>query len=229
MLRDRIESVKTKISLAAKQSGKLVEEIKLVAVSKGFSSENIRECHANGLSTFGENYAQEAIVKLEELKDLNISWHFIGHLQSNKVKWIANRFDLIQSVSSLKIASEIHNRSDRPQKILIEVNLGGEGSKSGCDPEKLGGLLEKIQHYQKLEICGLMFMAPLGANENQQKKYFESAFELMREHEGSVSKPHKLKELSMGTSQDFEAAIRAGATMVRLGTNIFGERIYEPK
>lgn len=226
-LAERIQIVKSQIREAEKSAGRSNGEVKLIAVSKNFSTDLIREAHDLGLKSFGENYVQEALPKLDELKNLNLDWHYIGHLQTNKAKFIADKFALIQTIDSEKIATELSKRSTFEQKILIEVDLAGEETKTGCAKEELAALIEKIQNLPHLRLRGLMFMAPLELSLREQHEYFVEARQLRDQHLSYVSAPHSLIELSMGTSHDFAVAIKEGATMVRIGTAIFGERDYE--
>lgn len=227
LLAERIQIIKNQIREAEKSAGRDGGEVKLIAVSKNFSTDFIREAHDLGLKSFGENYVQEALPKLDELKKLNLDWHYIGHLQTNKAKFIADRFALIQTIDSEKIAIELSKRTTSEQKILIEVDLAGEETKTGCAREELAPLIEKIQSLPHLRLQGLMFMAPLELTPSEQQKYFVEARQVRDQHLSYVSAPHSLIELSMGTSHDFEVAIKEGATMVRIGTAIFGERDYE--
>lgn len=216
--------IKNKIERAASASGRTSKDLKIVAVSKKVSADRVREAYALGVRSFAENYVQEFIIKKTELNDLDIDWHFIGHLQSNKVKSVVSEFNLIHSVDSIKIAKELSARSEKAQEILIEVNLAGEHSKSGCAEADLPFLIDKIQELDQVRIRGLMFMPPLLLTEDEQRLYFQKARELRDEHLKNLASPHSLLELSMGTSHDFEVAIAEGATLIRLGTLLFGQR-----
>lgn len=220
----QLREINEKMAAAAIAGGRDPAEIKLVAVSKTQNLDMITRAHTLGLRDFAENYVQEAMEKLSQLERLNIRWHFIGHLQSNKVKYIADRFALIQSVDRNKIASEISLRSTRNQEILLEVNLANEDSKSGCLEADLPELIDHVQTLERIRLKGLMFMPPLDLTESEQHQYFAKARLLRDKMRSYVSEPHSLMELSMGTSHDFEVAIREGATLVRLGTILFGER-----
>jgi pyridoxal phosphate enzyme (YggS family) len=223
-LAEKISAVKEKIASAAKKSGRSEKDVRLVAVTKNFSSEIIREAHKSGLKIFAENYVQEATEKMADLHNLPLEWHFIGHLQTNKVKATSDKFSLIHSVDRLKLANEISIRSNKNQKVLIEVQLVPENSKSGCPVDELPDLLEGVQSLPNLTLTGLMFMPPLHQTIEEQLRYFSQARKLREKMAEFVSAPHSLIELSMGTSHDFEVAIREGATLVRLGTVLFGER-----
>ncbi len=239
MLKKNLKLLSSRIAVAAKKSGRDASEITLLAVTKKVEALRVREAYALGVRHFAENYVQEALRKQQALEDYEIDWHFIGHIQSNKVKELAGRFALIHSVDREKLIHELENKSagfkaapksaEKPlprfkQKILIEVNLAGEVSKCGCRPEDLPHLIELTQKQKHLQLAGLMFMPPLDLTETEQRRFYENARELREQMQREISKPHSLVELSMGTSHDFEIAIEAGATIVRLGTVIFGER-----
>lgn len=198
----------------------------LVAVTKKISAERVREAYGLGIENFAENYTQEAILKQATLSDLEIDWHFIGKIQSNKIKVLARRFSFIHSVDSEKIIAELDLRTANSgkQNIFLEVNLAGEEAKSGCSHEELPHLIESAQKTSNLNLRGLMFMPPLNLKELEQKAYYANARKLRDKIQHLVSAPHTLVELSMGTSHDFEAAICEGATMVRIGTALFGQR-----
>lgn len=212
-----------KILEAANKSGRIASDITIVAVTKLKSAQLIREAYGVGLRHFGENYIQEAQKKREELLDLNATWHFIGHLQRNKVKYIVGDYEYIHSVDRLSLAQEISKKSDS-QKIFIQVNLSGEASKSGVAPEEGARLIEKIQDLKGLQISGLMTMPPLTDKPEETRKYFAQLKNLQETWAQCISSPHHLDHLSMGTSHDFHVAVEEGATMVRLGTVLLGKR-----
>ena len=225
MRADQLEKVREKISEAARSVGRKTSEVQLIAVSKTVPAESVRGLYRLGVRSFAENYAQEAIEKQSQLADLkDIEWHFIGHLQTNKVKNVLGKFRLIHSVDRKNLVDELIRRASGPQEILIEVNLVGERSKSGCAPELLQDLVEHVCRQNQVRLRGLMFMPPLGLPASEQEAYFARAQALRNEARKWVTPPHDLKELSMGTSHDFVNAIRGGSTMVRLGTILFGER-----
>ena len=201
---------------------KIISEIgnvNLVAVSKTKSNEEILEAYNCGIKDFGENYVQELIVKMDSLPK-DIKWHMIGHLQTNKVKDIVKRnIFLIESVDSLKLASIINKEAIKNNKIvniLIEVKMSNIDSRSGCSIEELPILIKSIIELSNLNLMGLMVVAPLTSNEEE----IRSCFKTMK----SLKEKYKLKELSMGMSNDYKIAIEEGSTMVRIGTNIFGKR-----
>jgi len=223
-LAENLKAIKQKIAAAARASGRDAKDIRLVAVTKKVAVERVREAFALGLTDFAENYVQEAVLKIVGMGEPTVKWHFIGHLQTNKVKTIAGRIELIHSIDRKKILDEVSARSQRPQAILLEVNLAGEESKTGAPPEEVAALIEAAQNAPRIELRGLMFMPPINLAPIAQGQYFARAREFREQMAKNVSAPHSLLELSMGTSHDFEAAIREGATIVRLGTSLFGER-----
>jgi MAF protein len=191
----------------------------LLAVSKLQSTEQIRKLAADGQKNFGENYVQEALEKIAELKDLNLSWHFIGHLQKNKVKMIVGQFDLIHSVDSLELAKKISSVAASHgviQKILLQVNLSQEETKGGFSENEFRQSLNEIQQLPSVQVTGLMTMPPLFSDPDDCRPYFRRLRELADET--------GLPELSMGTSSDYRVALQEGATWIRLGTVLFGER-----
>jgi pyridoxal phosphate enzyme (YggS family) len=227
---ENLQQVENKIAEATRRSGRERSDVTLVAVTKTWAAQKVREAYQAGLRSFGENYVQEALEKTDALKDLpGMDWHFIGHLQSNKVKSIVGRFSLIHSVDRFKIANEIdaRTRADaeaQPQGVLLEVNIGEEVSKEGVSLGDLPKLLDEVQELSSVVVRGLMIMPP----PNWSKKELQRGFALIRDERDRlrtrVSAPHGLIELSMGTSQDYVEAIEAGATIVRLGTVLFGQR-----
>lgn len=194
-----------------------VNEIKILAVSKGQDLKKIEDAYKNfDHKLFGENYAQEALEKQKILSAADIEWHFIGHLQTNKVKSVIGAFDLIHSVDRLDLIKEIDKRAKQNQKVLIEVNIADEDSKSGIARDKLFDLIDQAQAFSRVKIEGLMCMPPLNGNEKQTRKYFAETRDLAQKL--------NLTTLSMGTSEDFQWAVAEGATILRLGTILFGAR-----
>ena len=200
-------------------------DITLLAVSKQVESGRIREAIDSEHLSFGENYVQEFVTKYDELSEhKNIDWHFIGHLQKNKVKYIIDKVSLIHSVDKVSLAGEINKRAEKlgiVMPILVEVNLGGEESKSGIEPDELGSFLEKLSELDNIRLSGLMALPPYCDNAEDSRKYFIKLREL---RDNFISSYNTLNELSMGMSHDFEIAVEEGATIVRVGTAIFGER-----
>lgn len=220
-----IEKVREKIKKSAEKSGRNPDEIVLVAVSKNKPIEAIKIAYEAGLRIFGENRAQEAREKVEKLKDLDISWHFIGRLQKNKVKYVVSFSELIHSVDSVELLLEIDKRAKKISKlqdILLEVNISGEETKAGFNPDRVDEIVEKALELENINLKGFMTMAPLVENPEEVRWVFKN----LRELRDKVAQKYNLKnlELSMGMSNDFEVAIEEGATMVRIGTAIFGRR-----
>jgi hypothetical protein len=199
----------------------------LVAVSKTVSADLVLAAIQAGSTDLGENYVQEAQDKISALGDQEVSWHFIGHLQTNKAKHAVRLFDLIQSVDSIKLARELNKRSARlgkVQEVLLQVNISGESTKSGIETKRAVDLVGQMAHLENLSVCGLMTMPPYFHAPEKVRPYFRALREL-RDLIRSERFPNvHMNELSMGMSGDFEAAIEEGATLVRIGTAIFGKR-----
>lgn len=196
----------------------------LLAVSKGQDLEKIKAAYDAGQHSFGENYLQEALSKIEALSDLNIEWHFIGNLQRNKTKKIAEHFSWVQSVSSKQIAKRLNDHRPEnlpPLNICIEINLDHEASKSGIEPAELTQLAKYCMTLPRLKLRGIMLIPPPHDNLDAQCKIFHQAY-LLFESLRDLNLP--IDTLSMGMSRDFEAAIAEGSTMVRIGSALFGER-----
>jgi hypothetical protein len=221
-----LEEVRRRINAAALGAGRDPAQVRLVAVSKTVPVELIRESVAAGQLLFGENYLQEARGKIEAF-GAGVNWHFIGHLQSNKAKGAVELFELIHGVDRLKLAKALDAAAaqlGKVQEILIQVNLAGEASKSGAAPEAAPALLQEINLLPHLRVLGLMTLPPLLAPEVV-RPYFRALRELRDHLQDLNGRP--LPELSMGMSGDYEVAIEEGATLVRVGTAIFGSRIIE--
>lgn len=228
MLLENITKIFKKMSHAAMRAGRNPEDVKLVAVTKTVSVDAIKEAVDIGLRIFGENRVQEAQKKIQDSKlkiqNPNIQWHLIGHLQKNKAKYAVQLFDLIHTIDSIELAEEIDKQAKKVgkiQRVLVQVKLSDEETKHGISEEELILLLEKIQVLSNLKLEGLMTMPPYFDNPENVRPYFRRLREIREEGQ---KKGFMLKELSMGMSNDFEVAIEEGATMVRIGTAIFGER-----
>jgi PLP dependent protein len=216
VLAERLAEVQRRIENAANNAGRAPSEITLVAVTKKFPADVIRQAHALGLRIFGENYVQEFEGKHPMLADLSdCEFHLIGHLQSNKTRPASELFRVIETVDSEKIARRL-DASGRPLEVMIEVKLSEEDAKSGAGPESLPALIGAIRACANLTLTGLMTMPPWNDNPEVTRPYFRQLAELGRKH--------GLKKLSMGMSHDLEAAIEEGATHVRVGTALFGPR-----
>ena len=222
-IRENLSRVRERIERAAQKAGRDPKEIKLVAVSKTVEVARIKEAIEAGVSILGENYVQEAEKKIEALGK-PVSWHFIGHLQSNKVRYAVRLFDVIHSIDSIPLAEELNRRAEQPDrviKVMIEVNLSKEATKFGTDEEKVLNLAKRIQSSKHLSLEGLMTMPPYFDSPEMSRPYYVALRELK---ERMTKEGIPMKELSMGMSNDFEIAIEEGATYVRVGTAIFGPR-----
>lgn len=223
----KIQRLKDRINKACQQCGRDPATVNLVAVSKTISAQTVRDAAACGLSLFGENYIQEARNKIADLEDLNVQWHFIGHLQSNKAKYAVRLFDLIHSVDSIKLAKEINKQAQKNgkiQKILLQVNIAAEASKSGVAIDAAEALKEATLQMDHVLVCGLMTMPPFFNAPEKVRPFFRSLCELKGKLQANLPEPAAFNELSMGMTGDFEVAIEEGATYIRVGTAIFGER-----
>src|SRR2546427_6362272 len=219
-----IESVRQRIGTACLRARRDPASVTLVAVTKSQPPEVVSEAAQRGLTIFGENRIQEARAKIP-LCPSRLRWHLIGHLQTNKCRDAVELFDMIQSIDSLHLAEELDKRAEQAAKrvpILLEVNIAGEASKFGYQPEKLRGELEQLNALARLEIHGLMTVPPWTADPEKVRPMFRQLRELKDECEQRLGAP--LPHLSMGMTGDFEVAIEEGATMVRIGTALFGER-----
>lgn len=208
---------------------KICSPAKILAVSKLQSEDKIRSLYTEGQRAFGENYVQEALEKIDHLQDLKeIEWHFIGSLQRNKAKFVVGKFALIHSVDSVALAETLSHQCQNKkltQNILIQVNLAGEDTKSGFDKSLLLQQWDSLTKIPHLRIMGLMTMPPLTENAEDIRLYFRELRSLLEELQKRTDLHlHPLNELSMGTSHDYTVAIEEGATIVRLGTILFGER-----
>lgn len=221
---DNITNLLRRIRLSAEKHQRVSREILLVAVSKTRPQDDIRNAHAFGLNNFGENYLQEALSKIEALADLPLIWHFIGPLQSNKTRLVAEHFQWVQSVDRIKIARRLNAYRPAhlpPLQVCIQVNVSGEASKSGVRIAQLPELAREIASLPQLTLRGLMAI-PAATNDQQAQRQAFSSVRLALEHL-KLEFP-ELDTLSMGMSGDFEAAIAEGSTMIRIGTAIFGPR-----
>ena len=214
MIESRLRKIQTEISLAAGS-----RRVEIIGASKTVPPEKIKEAYDAGLHSFGENRIQEAIPKIQKLPE-DMEWHFIGHLQTNKVRDAVAHFSWIQSVDSKRLLAKIDQEADKQKKsivVLIEINLGGEQTKHGADPQDLEEILRDSQSLKRVEVRGLMAIPPFFQNPELVRPYFKQL-------RGLASKFPQLTELSMGMSHDYIVAVEEGATMVRIGTALFGER-----
>ena len=217
-IKANLERVRERVARAAERAGRRPDDVLLIGVSKTVDVERIRQALAAGLGALGENRVQEARTKVEAL-GRPVPWHLIGHLQTNKAKDAVALFDVIHSIDRVELAREVDRRAqarDRVVDALVEVNLGGEASKGGVAPAGVGALLDALSGLGHLRVRGLMAIPPAVERAEDARRWFRALREL--------AERHGMKELSMGMSADFEVAIEEGATMVRVGTAIFGAR-----
>ncbi len=221
---ENLERVRERIAEAAAKAGRSVDDVELVAISKTHEAAKVREAIEAGHSLFGESRVQEARVKIPELPS-NLRWHFVGHLQKNKIRHALPLFELIHSIDSLTLAEDINRVAEEEglhPRVLIEVNVAGEGSKFGFQPEKLRAEMESLLALPRLSILGLMCIPPIADGAEASRKYFVNLRELRDSLQ--IEFHVDLAQLSMGMTQDYAIAVEEGATLVRVGTAIFGER-----
>ena len=225
MIAENLVEVRERISQAIQKSGREPDSVRLITVSKQISVDRIEEARAAGAVVFGENKIQEAIPKIEQMGAEGIFWHFIGHLQKNKIKFLDERFDLIHSVDSFELAEKIakhYHSENRVQRILLQVNVSGEAAKFGMEPKELEKQMAEFFQLQGIQVEGLMTIPPFDSDPENSRRHFSRLRELREQYEKQNELP--LNELSMGMSNDFEVAVEEGATLVRVGTAIFGPR-----
>jgi PLP dependent protein len=224
----RVAAVREQIARAAARAGRAPDDITLVAVSKTQPPDAVREAFAAGLRHFGENKVQEAegkIAALEDLRGAGLVWHMIGHVQSNKGRRAAELFDAVDSVDDVTLAKRLERGAEQARRqlpVLIQVDLGKEATKFGLDEAHLFPTLEQLRGYKAVHVEGLMVLPPLADDPEEARPYFHRLRELLEEARGQGLV--RGRTLSMGMSHDFEVAIQEGATQVRVGTAIFGER-----
>jgi len=227
MIADNIKLVLRKIDAKCAEIGRNSNKIKLIAVSKNFSTDDINRAFDAGLKEFGENKAQELNSKFDVLGN-KVTWHFIGHLQSNKVKFAVRSAEYIHSVDSLSLVKEINKKSEqfsKVQKILLQVKTSEEETKSGIESEdEVFGFVDRCNELSNIELIGLMTIAPYTDDDEEIRKSFKYLCKLRDDLNKKGFK--NIKELSMGMTSDFEIAIEEGATMLRIGSAIFGQRNY---
>jgi len=224
LIAENLERVRVQIAQAAAKVGRAVDEIELVAISKTHDAAKVREAIEAGQSLFGESRVQEARVKIPELPS-NLRWHFVGHLQKNKIRHALPLFELTHSVDSLALAEDINRIAEEDglhPRVLLEVNVAGEGSKFGFQPDKLRAEMESLLALPRLSILGLMTIPPIAEEAEASRKYFVQLRDLRARLQTEFHVD--LAQLSMGMTQDFAVAVEEGATLVRVGTAIFGER-----
>jgi PLP dependent protein len=226
-IHDNVARIQDRITSACRRAGRRPEEVTLVAVSKTFSAECIREGYEAGLRHFGENRVQEAAEKRPRLSDLGITWHLVGHLQANKARHARELFQWVHSIDSLRIAQRLDQTAaghGEKLQVLLEVNLGEEPSKFGAGEEEVLRLAEQVSRLTTLELRGLMIVPPYFDDAERVRPFFRRLRELAQSISGAKLQNVSMEHLSMGMTHDFEIAIEEGATMVRVGSGIFGER-----
>ena len=228
----RLTAVHQRIAAAARNCGRSPDEVKLIAISKTHPASAIRTLIELGSTDFGENRVQEAEEKINEIGHEQVRWHLVGHLQANKARRAVNLFEVIHSLDSLDLAQRLDRLCAEEEReklpVLIQVDLGDEATKSGIDESELTHMVEGLGPLKHLELTGLMTLPPFFDDTEQSRPYFRRLRELRRELASRDAFGDRKGELSMGMTHDFEVAIQEGATMVRIGTAIFGERIPRP-
>ena len=228
MLRENLQEVEQRIADACRRAGRKREEVTLIAVSKTKPAEMLKEAYDLGVRVFGENKVQERTEKYDLLPD-DIRWHMIGHLQTNKVKYLIGKTELIHSVDSLKLAKVIEKESEKKEcitDILVEVNVAEEESKFGLKMEEVIPFIENAAQFPHINVRGLMTIAPFVENPEKNRTIFADLHKLYVDIKEKNIDNGTVNILSMGMTNDFEVAIEEGATMVRIGTGIFGARNY---
>jgi pyridoxal phosphate enzyme (YggS family) len=227
-LRARLADVRARLERAANRVGRDPAAVRLIAVSKTFSADYVRAAADAGQVDFGENKVQEALDKIDRTADLPLRWHLIGHLQSNKAKK-AGRFDLVHSIDSQTLMAKVDDAASaagRTIDLLLQVDLAGETTKHGAREEELLGLFDAARTLRACRVIGLMLLPPAVDDPEQARPYFKALVAVRERLVALGVDSSMLKELSMGMSHDFEVAVEEGATMVRVGTAIFGGRSY---
>ncbi|HHW41528.1 MAG TPA: YggS family pyridoxal phosphate-dependent enzyme [Syntrophomonadaceae bacterium] len=222
-LNNRINDVYRRIAEACQRVGRQKADVKLVAVSKGINAEQLKEAISTGLSVFGENRVQDFLKKYDVI-DKQVEWHFIGHLQRNKARYLAGKVSMIHSLDSMSLAATLNRLSDiqgYAWQVLVQVNVSGEATKFGLAPSELPDFLDEIREMKGLKVCGLMTIAPYCEDPEEVRPVFRRLRELKEDM--MQKKPWlDLRHLSMGMSNDFEVAVEEGATLVRIGSALFG-------
>mgnify|MGYP006422839901 FL=1 len=227
MIADNLASVMHHIDEAAQKAGRSPDSIRLISVSKQVSSGKIIEAYQAGSKCFGENKVQEAVSKIDEVNAQDISWHFIGHLQKNKIKYLDSRFELIHSIDSLSLAEKISTYCEgqnQRQAVLLQVNVSGEEAKFGMTPAELEDQLSSFGQLKGIQVQGLMTIPPQNPEAENSRQYFSALRVLRDKFQAMNIEGVELNELSMGMTNDYLIAVEEGATLVRVGTAIFGQR-----
>jgi pyridoxal phosphate enzyme (YggS family) len=226
-IKNNVENIRVRISEAAEKSGRTVDDIHLVAVSKMQPLEKIYQAHQAGIEFFGENKVQDLIRKVQD-STLDLKWHMVGHLQSNKINKVIGNVEMIQSIDSVHLLEKLDRAGqerDLVSRVLLQVNSSGEESKFGFEPDEIFTVCESAENMTSVEICGLMTIGPLTTEREEVIKSFRRLKKLSEELNAVKSVKVRMDYLSMGMSGDYEIAIEEGSNLVRIGTAIFGPRI----
>lgn len=223
-LSQSVERARAAIAAACVRVGRAPEEVTLLAASKTVAPERIREAYVCGLRHFGENRVQERMTKQAALADLGIEWHLLGPLQSNKAARALELFDVLETVDSLALAERLNRLARQPVQVMLEINIGGEAQKHGVAPDQALSLARAVAALPNLRLCGVMAVPPAAEDPEASRPYFRNLAELSRGIRAALPEPPQRWDISMGMSHDFEVAVEEGATLVRLGTALFGTR-----
>jgi len=229
-IKENIDEILKRKNEAAIRCGRNPGDITIIAVSKTVDGSRAREAVMRGLENLGENRVQEIMNKYGELEDIQVKWHMIGHLQKNKVKYIIDKVDLIHSVESIELAAEINKRASQHNiisNILIELNIGEEESKFGINEDSVYDFVSSLEQFENIKVMGLMTVAPFCENPEDVRWVFKKMKEIFDKISSMNLKNTQMKYLSMGMTNDFEIAIEEGSNIVRIGTAVFGKRIYK--
>lgn len=222
MISDNLHRVRQEIQISCALVSRQTEEVTLVGVTKSVDSPTMKALYAEGLNVFAENRVDILLKKQAELSELrDIEWHFIGHLQRRKVKDVINRIDYFHALENLKLAGEIQKRANKTIRCFVEVNISGEESKLGITAAEVLPFIEELKHYDKIEVVGLMMMAPYESTKEEQRSYFTQLKELQQNIQAHAFSYAPCTELSMGMSNDYPVAIEVGSTYVRVGSALF--------
>ena len=227
-IKENLANVRKNIEESCKKVGRDVSEVTLITVSKTKPLSDLRIAYEEGSRDFGENKVQELVSKIDEMPS-DVKWHLIGHLQRNKVKYIAGKVAMIHSVDSYRLAEEINVQAKKNSceiPILIEINIAGEDTKFGIKPEEAEELIREISELENVKVSGLMTIAPNVANPEENRAYFKAMKDLFVDNSSKNIDNVEMKVLSMGMTNDYTVAVEEGATMIRVGTGIFGARDY---
>lgn len=231
MIKDQLKEIRAHIKEAAQRAARSEDDITLIAVSKTYPVTAIEEAVLEGCTDFGENHVQELMSKIDSVKE-NVNWHLIGHLQTNKVKYVVGKTSLIHSMDSLKLAEEIEKQSTKRgiiTNVLVEVNVADEATKYGFKLDEVMGVMKILNTMPHIKVKGLMTVAPYVENPEKNRPIFRKLYELSVDIQKQNLDNISTSILSMGMSNDYQIAIEEGATMVRVGTAIFGNRDYSKK